>query len=587
MGQKKQNQVGLFVLLAFFLVSSNALARNDPKANKHNFEKNAESQKTSPERGFLEDNLHPSQKGSSFSSGISQGQFDTPITLPQWGLRDRAVSLPEICRTALRNPADLETRLNGCPWLRDQIVWEMGNGTRISYPDWTPVQKDRLEEFFQALLRGDNNLGIRCPDPRVAMSSQTGRYYLSADEAFDVYAAHVAHVFYLEATHGVPWSITNLPPAELAEFLVSSSYQSRITSSTNLSYPSHIQANRDFQRPFRENSINNLICDPRDGYRFIRGEASTLRRDLLGATEEETLKNLTWWFYNNLWHTGGGTYLSRGDRVQHAYLRDRLRRREGGVAAVAGCHTAANLFYDLARSVNIPLKVGGFFEGDPVLATEPDNYGNIMHGGLVFRWARLGTRVLWHADLIYATFGVILPVEEGMDAVRMREDRTKQKFFDTTWLSPTELQSWGFHYFPELPTVIPGSGYGIHSRGLNEDTPDYGQLGGFWQYNCPRDSTGNRMPCLERASLYEDQFQLCAWVNYLESYCFNETDFHDQLNLDRPVRPASFSLPVARSASDNYTHATSCVTAYGGCSNLNTLVSDYQRTFGTDTWSDR
>jgi len=586
MVQKKQNQVGLFIFLALFLGSWNALAKNDPKINKYDSETPKESQKTSPQ---LKNHPNPSTKGSIISGGIRQGAFNGPIFLPESNLGDRPVSLPEICRAALRNPVDLETRLSGCPWLRDQVVWETGNGTRISYPDWAPAQKDRLNELFQALLREDNNLGIHCPDPRVAISSQTGKYYLSADEAFDVYAVHVAHVFYLEATNRVPWSITNLPPAELEEFLASYNYQSRIvpTAIMNLNYPPHIQANRDFQRPFRENSINNLICDPRDGYRFIRGETSSLRRDLLGATEEETLKNLTWWFYNNVRHTGPGEYGSRAERVQYAYLKDRLRYRGVGVASPAGCHTAANLFYDMAKSVNIPLKVAGFFDREPASETETGHYGSTMHGGLVFRWARPGTKVLWHVDLIYANFGAIFPIEEGLNAVRMREDRTKQKFFDTTWLSPTELQSWGFRYFSELPIVIPGIDYGLHSRGPNEDVPNFGYFGGFWQLNCPQDVGNIRMPCLERASVYEAQFQLCPWDSYLQSYCFDETGFHAELDAYRPIRPMSFSLPAARSARDNFSRVGRCVQAYGGCDGLNTLMSEYNRAFGADTWSDR
>jgi len=566
MGRRTQNQAGLFVLLTLLLVVPlTAFAGGDPKASPSNSEKTKESQPTSPQKGFLKDN-----------SDLLTNKFFTS---------NRTISLPEICRRAFRNHGDLDTRLNGCPWLRDQIVWETGNGTRIAYPDWTPAQKDRLEELFQALLRGNDSLGIHCPDPRVAMSWQTGKYYLSADEAFDIYAAHVAHVFYLEATNRVPWSVTNLPPQELEELLASYSYHSKIMPSLETGYPPHIRAGRDFRRPFREYGADALVCDPRGGYRFIRGERSTLHRDLLGATEEETVKNLTWWFHNNVRHAGPGEYLSREERIQHAYLKDRLRHRGQGVMAPAGCHAAANLFYDLAKSVNIPLKVAGFFERDPGSETETGHYGTTMHGGLVFRWARPGTKVLWHADLIYANFRAIFPVEEGLDTVRMREDRAKQKLFETTWLTPTELQSWGFRYFSELPTIIPESGYGIHSRGVHEDRSDYGQLGGFWQLNCPQDV--DNIPCLEEASIYEMQFQLCPWDSYLRSYCLDEIGFRAELDDYLPVHPMSFPLPAARSGADNFSHAARCVQAYGGCEGLNTLMSEYNRTFGTDTWVDR
>jgi len=539
-------------------------------------------------KAFVEKESSPIQKAP--STKLRMGSFPvSPEVILGQNLQlpyDNPVSLAQVCRDTFRRGTDLESRLEYCPILKAAIVWETGSGERHPYAEWTGEQKARLEYFFQALLRGDTNLGIHCPDPARAMAMGSNRLYLSTDEAFDIYVAHVAHVFYLEASNRVPWSVTNLPPQELEELLASYRYHSRITSSLNVDYPSHIQANRDFQRPFREHVANALVCDPRDGYRFLRGETSTVRRDLLGTTEEETLKNITWWFFNNVLHTDP---LSREERLRYVYLKDRLRRHGEGVVAPLGCHTAANLFYDLAKSVNIPLKVVGAFELEPDTSTSSGAfYGNTVHEGLIFRWDRLGTKVLWHVDLIYqATFSNLFPIEEGIGTAPMTPDRTSWKLFDTMWSTPGALRSWGFNYLSELPTVISGIGYGIHSRGIFEDEPDFGQLAGFWRRACLHDGDINVMPCLTRASFYEQEFQLCSWDYYLDHYCGNRVLFRTVLDLNQSLRPDSFSLPVTRSGSDYFDRAEQCVIAYGGCSNLNHLVEEHTRTFGTDTWSDR
>ncbi len=118
------------------------------------------------------------------------------------------------CWCQLQQHGSLEERLSGaCDYLQDEIVWETGTGERVIYRGWTDQQKDRIDELFQLLLENRRDLGLRCPDPsrnyprNMRPGGLTANMFFTAEEAFDIYAAHVAHVFYIEATQAVPWSI--------------------------------------------------------------------------------------------------------------------------------------------------------------------------------------------------------------------------------------------------------------------------------------------------------------------------------------------------------------------------------------------
>lgn len=412
----------------------------------------------------------------------------------------------------------LDQRLCGHPGLRGQIIWETGTGERIPYDFWTRAQKDRLNEFFQRMIRGKPDLGMHLPDPRRNMNQRpfgsapgtlygnTRVMYLTQEEAFDSYAVHLAHVLYLEATRRVPWSIFALPPDELAQFTSSDRYQSRIVPIytphsveeeesyyRTQGYPEHIRPNRDFQLPFRINNLESrgigLLGDPRDGFNFMTGRNSTAGTSLLGATEEETLENLTLWFSQNIGH---GRQLTAPPEntieyyVGHNFLRDRLRREErvyvGGVAsaiiAPTGCHSASNLFRDLARSVNIPILNINYNPWVPALNGGRGDIGTHFHQGLVFRWARSDTRILFHTDEIYANgYYPFFPLDEI--GGRLSEREAKRLYFNVHWMTPSALSSYGY----ELPcdfTLRRREDFLSYPWINTYDESEFGVYGGGW-----------------------------------------------------------------------------------------------------------
>ena len=50
--------------------------------------------------------------------------------------------------------------LTANPNLQSAMIWETASGTRLPYRSWPQSQKDRLNEFFQKMLRGERDLGI-------------------------------------------------------------------------------------------------------------------------------------------------------------------------------------------------------------------------------------------------------------------------------------------------------------------------------------------------------------------------------------------------------------------------------------------
>jgi hypothetical protein len=464
----------------------------------------------------------------------------------------------------------------GCSYIVNQIVWETATGQQMPFPNWTQSQKDLLNSFFDKLMSGDPNLGIHRPYPPKNLSAipkpGVGAYvmFLTAQEAFDIYAAHVAHVFYLEATNKVPWSILNLPEIELAELLRSDRYHMRIVDSSidHSWYPSHIQPNRDFQLPYRcfdSNNGSGLVCDPTVGFRFLHGDDSTARTNLIGQTEEETMHNLSVWCAANVGHGGDPIDSKRWHIIMHNFLEDRLRAEhrtytdsQGNVYeddkeifAPNGCHSVANLLHDLARSVNIPLLC--------VYSYQTGQYTG-RHQGLMYHWGRNDARFLYHTDeLDMNNFAPFFPIQDDGAAAPqpMNEAQKKQAYFEVHWMPPTELAQWGFvnaTTFDLKPNPNAGG------NAVNADLPNLGVDG----TTCPNSVAALTLDKMDR---------LGSWPLYLKYFCNNVFDYYIQ---------KSISALSPKTLDQYRAHAAQCVNAYGGCSTLATQAAEFMKQEGSN-----
>ena len=382
-------------------------------------------------------------------------------------------------QTQAGQAGSLGSFLEGVPELKNRIIWVAGDGKRQSFDDWTPVMKGRIEEFYRRLLAKSPDLGMYLPSPDT-IDSHSGCAFFTAEQAFDVYAAHVAHVIYVEAQHLVPWSIQSDPTVELDELLGSSSYFARIArSSGGNQYPAGIQANRDFAETPENNGLGELNGDPRIGYDLLSGKRSATHKSLIGETQLQTLVHLTAWLRDNVGH-GPMDGSARELVKKYRWLDERLRPLPGENVALAldGCHSASKLMVDLARSVNIPLLHTRAYDNQ----TTPGNgsFFNVTHGGLVYGWGGpRQPRIIWHTDELYATQGKVCFPIDPRSGVLLTQEQADQAYFDEHWVTPQTLAKAGFVY--HLERVIPGRGYGQPSRGEYEDRTDYGMMCGYWK----------------------------------------------------------------------------------------------------------
>ncbi len=470
------------------------------------------------------------------------------------------------CRDTLYADGSLEQRLSACSILARRIIWENADGERISYSDWPREKKDRLNQIFNLLLNREPNLRLDCPS-----DSQPRSYaakFLTHNQAFDIYAAHLAHVFLLEVTHAVPWSFLSFPEAEQEELLASHRYHAHlVTPPTDFAFalPSNIALNRDFQK-LPERSVDySSICDPRIGYRFMRGVTSTAEIDLLGSTPEKTLINLTIWATNNIAHHLNIEARETPMDSRLGGLEKRLRGVDNpemnrSVPGYYGCWTNANILHDLARSVNIPLFISNYSPIDPLqsMTMHRRHFLEIVHAGLIFQPAS-HPKILFSADyLTNDTRPSFLPLSpEGDD---LTSDEVSERIFNQLWMSPEVLEAKGFSVSSGFPDIVSGVGYGrynINSAGNSDYYPSYGRYTGFFRgnYEILGDVALSNFENVYRHNL---RYNLCAWPNFLETYCRAPDRFDAALNNSFPLtdRDAMALLPTT---DDFYNRVNFCI----------------------------
>jgi len=372
--------------------------------------------------------------------------------------------------------ASLEAFLDQAPTFKDRRSWITGDGKSLKFAQWTAPMKARLEFFYTRLLANERDLAMHAPTEEQIDSS--GSAFFTSDQAFDIYAAHVAHVLYVEAKHLVPWSIQNRPAVELDVLLASPAYFARIRPSARTDYPAGIKASRDFTEAPENHGLGEWLGDPRIGYDFLAGKTSTSHKRLIGKTEIETLVNLTVWMRDNLDH--GPLDDKKIERAKsQRWLDDRLRAFPGQRTAIAieGCHSAAKRMVDLARSVNVPLLNVQSQEDEK--ADSRSHFFNRSHGGLLYGWGGAEPRILWHTDTLYARAGrICFPIDDKTGTL-LSPEQADQRYFDETWVSPETLAKSGFVY--HLERVVPEKGFGHNSRGKYEDRFDYGWMIGYFK----------------------------------------------------------------------------------------------------------
>ncbi len=498
----------------------------------------------------------------------------------------------ELCFHYLRQTgASFESRVTGCTQLADQILWQQPNGTRVRFSEWTRAQKDRINELYQRIQTNAVDLGVRCTVPVENVNVDYNKLYITADEAFDMYAAYIAQSIYLEGNRLVPWSLLDNPAAENQAILDSSQYFSIITETGEgivSLVRERFRPGTAYQSPAWQYGTRSILnCDPRIPYLFLNGTYSSTRTNLLGSDQNNTIKNMSWWFHGNVYHGAGYiSPISEWIRTQ-IFLTNILARKEvtsggrviaQGVDAYQGCHTASNVFLELARGVNIPIRLFWYSDQGP----RPGAFNiSFIHLGIAYRWSRPDARLVLHADDLYVQHKSIFPITS--DERVMSLDEAKNIFFDKVWMTPAQADSWNIRYYRNLPLILPGQDVEQTLPARPDIRPDYGYYGG---HNLMRQVSNNSYSSGLVPFNLERNYDTCGWHGFLQTYCEDTNPEHLESYaqfyslVTFLYRDLSSAPPITRTIESCMDRLAVCARVNGGCETLINRVNEENRTHG-------
>lgn len=464
---------------------------------------------------------------------------------------------PYTGKTITQANLDLDAVLVACPSLRDSIAWLNGSGAVLSYSQWTDAQRSTLRYYYQLYALGMTTLPLDCPtpernlDPASLAARVAGPLYFSAEQAFALYAASVAHSLALEARGSLGWTLRSFPAAERAAVLSSDRMFVPVKPGT-VAMPPGLVAGRDLQlTPARANAMT-FVCQPGEAYEFLRG-SSTSGIDLVASTADDTLANLTLFVARNLAH---GPVMTP-DRALATFgfdLPGRLRRRTdlsygGLLAAPGGCHSAAALLEDLGRAVNIPL------ENVALLAYTAIDRPFLFrtHRSLAYRWTSSAARYLEHTDDAYAQRVYGLAVIGAGQALA-----PARRYYDAVWTTAERLRAAGLTLWPELPSVMPGVGYGT-GQPLLDSYSTYGRLLGVWTDATPTAASPRESEYVTRIA------ETMCGTDLVFEYCRNVSTGYGWRNFQYFSTGNLSYLTNPVDAQRAWATTEACVVAAGGC----------------------
>ena len=269
--------------------------------------------------------------------------------------------------------------LSDNPTVKEAIVW-LGEDDRAhgSYNTWTVEMKNDLFRYIMIYETGSEYPYSEPPIPQTGSSFE--HTYLTNEDEWNLYLAHVAFSLYVEVNHLVPWSIATYDLWTLQELFA------------------YRHAYDVFGRWATDWNPN--IC-----FRFLSD------RGMIRSNHSETIYAFTEWVRKYITHViGDGTSLTAYYRYNGAPPVDRIltpRTRHRGTYAlldpnyytvfesdIYGCIGTTHLYKAVLRSVNIPVKdTYGYPE-------EEGRYGG-SHSRIVFPTADLA---VIHSDYLHTMY---------------------------------------------------------------------------------------------------------------------------------------------------------------------------------------
>lgn len=264
-------------------------------------------------------------------------------------------ALAAACVSAGRRPSGGYDALLADPAVAASIVWEGTTGPQ-AYPLWTQAQK---LDLARALELADAGLpaGLKAPpEPILPLklkeealdraklgiegSQETceddGHVFYSADDAWKLYLAHVAHSLWLERGRKVAWSLRDMTPEQRSYLLDSRRLQKR-------KHAHEFEATRFVMG-------HALSWDPAISYRFLKGQG------MLAGTPEKTVLALTSWASRNLRHImGNETFQAIYGYPGPPPIDLIVQPLVPGTKKVGGCWGVTGFYAAVLRGANIPV----------------------------------------------------------------------------------------------------------------------------------------------------------------------------------------------------------------------------------------
>jgi hypothetical protein len=331
------------------------------------------------------------------------------------------------CTTPGSRPSAAYSALLSDPALAASIVWEGPSGP-VAYPAWDAGQKRGLARALE-LVDAGLPAGLKAPPEPIlplklrddvldraklgAEESQEtceddGHVFYSADEAWTLYLAHVAHSLWLERGRKVAWSLRDMTPEERALLLDSRRLQKRKDA-------------HEFEAT-RFAMGHALSWDPALAYRFLEGKG------MLGTTPEETVFALTSWASRNLRHIAGAETF----QALYAYpgpppVDMIIRPAVPGPKKVGGCWGVTGVYAAVLRGANVPVvnsQVDGHSRPHFPTAGRFLNHGDDVYTSLI---APSGNEVPPAELLLTANDWEALVVTPAVDCVEGRCNTLKEQ----------------------------------------------------------------------------------------------------------------------------------------------------------------
>jgi hypothetical protein len=221
------------------------------------------------------------------------------------------------------------TALLALPEIKYNIGWEGSNGT-IYYSDWTENQKADLNKAILTLERGDPQALL---DPPVLLDG----LYISADDAWKIFLAHIAQSLWVEVHGVVGWHLTDFSYGQLMN-LLDSYYLLRYEAATN--------------RYFFDVMPLGMVTawNPRICYEFL----SNMK--MIKSTQLETLYSLTDWVRGRLIHfVSGEINMDLFGYPGLPPIDKMLYPLAGKRHKTMGCWGTSGFYGGVLRSINIPV----------------------------------------------------------------------------------------------------------------------------------------------------------------------------------------------------------------------------------------